>query len=77
MPMKLHFGSCPPIVTLRWDEYKKRSIIERFPLSILVGMLIMTLSLNRLYDRSMEKKATSEPISVGLSVIEEILSEET
>ena len=74
--MKIRTASLP-LITLRWCEYKKRSVIERFPLSILLGILILTLSLSHLYDRSMEKKATSEPLSAGLYVIEEILSQET
>lgn len=69
--MKIRNNSAPPIITLKWSEYKKRSVIERFPLSILCGMIVLTLSLNAVYDRSMEKKATDHPVSVGLTVIEE------
>ena len=72
--MKIRQQSCPPIVTLRWNEYKRRGVIERVPLSILCGMLILALSLSALYEFYPPKTVTEEPLSVGLTVIEEDLS---
>ena len=71
--MKKRSSTPSPIVTLKWNEYKKGNVIERFPLSVLCGMVVLTLSLSSLYDRSMEKRATDEPVSIGLSVIEDML----
>lgn len=71
--MKKRRSSRAPIVTLKWNEYKKGNVIERFPLSVLCGMIVLTMLLSGLYDRSMEKRATAEPVSVGLSVIERTL----
>jgi len=74
--MKLRNSSSPPIITLRWNEYKKRSTIERFPLSVLCGMLILTVSLGALYDLRMKRNATNEPISLGLYAIQENMTDE-
>ena len=73
--MKLHSTAPTPIITLKWEEYRKRNIIERFPLSIICGMLAITLSLSILYDRSLNSMASDEPISCGLRVIEEELKD--
>lgn len=59
-----------PIITLRWNEYKKKSVLERFPISALCGILILTASLSFLHDRWLAQTATDEPISSGLAVIE-------
>ena len=75
--MKSRNSRCAPIITLRWSEYKKRSAIDRFPLSILCGLIILTVSLSALYDRALEKKATDLPVSVGIWVIEEELTQDT
>ena len=75
--MKIRTASCPPIVTLKWSEYRKRSLIERFPLSVLCGMLVLALSLNTLYELDPQRTVTNKPLSAGLAVIEEKLSQET
>ena len=69
--MKLRSSTPTPIITLRWDEYRKRNVVERFPLSVICGMVALTLSLSTLYDYSLYKKASNEPLSLGLQVIEE------
>ena len=74
--MKIRTASCPPLVTLRWNEYRKRSLIERFPLSVLCGMLVLALSLNALCEHNATKTVTEEPLSVGLAVIEVELSKD-
>lgn len=73
--MKLHSTAPTPIITLKWEEYRKRNVIERFPLSLICGMIALTLSLSILYDHTLSSKASNEPISCGLRVIEEELKD--
>ena len=75
--MKIRHPSTSPLITLRWNEYKRRSAIERFPLSILCGMLILTFSLSTLYDRAMQNTVTDKPVSSGLLIIEKEISSDS
>ena len=60
-----------PLVILSWPEYKRKSVLDRFPLAILCGILILVLSIGILYDKAMNLTAENVPVSHGLSVIAE------
>ena len=74
--MRMKTSSPQPLIQLSWTEYKKRSVIERFPLSVICGILILSATLGFLHDRSLAESAIDKPLSYGLAVIEEDLREE-
>ena len=69
--MKIKTHKTSPLIILSWGEYKKRRIIERFPLSFLCGILILTASMSFLHDKALNEKAINAPLSPGIEAMKE------